>query len=69
VYKKDTKNRVADALSRRVHEAGEISAISTVQPQWLQLVQNSYSTDSAAKELLTKLSLDSMDVPNYTMKN
>jgi hypothetical protein len=35
VYKQGSKNRVADALPRRIHDADELSMISAPIPQWL----------------------------------
>jgi hypothetical protein len=39
IYKKGVENRVADALSRRVPDQAELSAISLVIPDWLLSVQ------------------------------
>jgi hypothetical protein len=44
-------------------------ACLTVIPQRIQQVQDSYSSDPLAQELLTKLSLDSAAVPYYTLTN
>jgi hypothetical protein len=68
VYKKGAENRVADALSRRAHEAAECSVLSTSTPQWLQLVLNSYGVDAHAKEMVAKLSLDPLAVPQFTLQ-
>jgi hypothetical protein len=38
IYKKGVENRVADALSRRAHDASELCLISTPVPQWMQYV-------------------------------
>jgi hypothetical protein len=69
VYKKRTENRVADALSRRSQQTTELQSISAVQPQWLLAVQNSYSADPMAKELLTKLAIAPNSVPHFTLLN
>jgi hypothetical protein len=69
IYKKGVKNRVADALSRRAHDASELCLISTHAPQWMQYVQQSYSSDLAAQKLLTKLSVNSEAVPNFVLKD
>jgi hypothetical protein len=44
---------VADALSRRLHGAEELSWISIATPHWLLFVQSSYASDQVAKELLS----------------
>jgi hypothetical protein len=69
VYKKGTENRVADALSRRSQQIAYLHSIFVVQPQWLLAVQNSYSTNLVAKELLTKLALAHGSVPHFTLLN
>jgi hypothetical protein len=69
IYKKESENRVVDALSRRLHPNEELCSLSTVIPHWIQQVQDSYSSDKFAHELLTKLSLGSAVVPHYTLKD
>jgi hypothetical protein len=54
VYKKGTKNVVADALSRMEHMMG-LSVLSEIQPIWIQEVVNSYATDEEAQQLITQL--------------
>jgi hypothetical protein len=67
VYKKGVNNRVADALSRRTNYQEEFCMVSTPTPAWLQLVQDSYSSDPAAKEILSKLAVNKDSVPNYQL--
>jgi hypothetical protein len=69
VYKKGSENRVADALSRRVHEAIDLAYISEAKPQWLSSVQASYKSDPVAQDMLTKISLASDAIPHFTLKN
>jgi hypothetical protein len=69
VYKKGAENRVVDALSRRSHPQSSLQLISSVTPDWLLLVQESYIADPHAKALLAKLSLHGDSVPNYTLKD
>lgn len=54
VYRQGKENLAVDALSRVGHMLS-IQAVSSAQPDWLQEVLNSYSTDQRAQELLTKL--------------
>lgn len=58
---------VADALSR-VGSAMELSALSEVQPVWIQEVVNSYITDAEAQELLTKLLIQSPDEQGFCLQ-
>jgi hypothetical protein len=69
IYKKSTENRVADALSRRIQQFAELQPVSVVQPQWLLVVQNNYSADLVAQELLTKLAIAPDFVPHFSLLN
>jgi hypothetical protein len=69
VYKKGTDNSAADALSRRHPVADHIYAISTVTPKWIAQVVNSYSQNPKATELIEKLVVDQLAVPNCTLQN
>lgn len=63
-YKQGKLNRVADALSR-AHHSKQVLAISTVVPTWLnQVVQ-----DTNCADMITKLSIDSQAIPNFTLSN
>lgn len=53
-YKRGTDNRVADALSR-LHEteaAGSVHEITTLQPNWLSSISESYKDDAEAKRII-----------------
>lgn len=67
VYHQGTDNRVADALSR--YPGGAYSAISVVQPTWLEFVVASYSQDAHAQSVVTKLSLDPNAVHHFTLSD
>jgi ribonuclease HI len=67
VYRKGAKNGAADALSRA--PAADLAAMSVCQPQWVDEVISSYAGDDHTKELLTKLSLDSSVVPNFSLRD
>jgi len=66
VYRKGKENLAADALSRVGHMLA-IQAVSSVQPQWLQEIVNSYVIDSQAQSLLAKLSLASPDEQGFSL--
>lgn len=67
VYRKGAENGAADALSRA--PSAQLAAVSVCQPQWVEEVIASYAGDDHAKELLTKLSIDSAAVPNFTLRD
>jgi transposase InsO family protein len=67
IYKKGVDNRVADALSRRVHVDDQCLLISTSVPQWLELVIHSYTSDSESQEIMAKLVVDSQPVPHFSL--
>jgi hypothetical protein len=69
VYKKGTKNRVIDALSRRTHAPHQFHMVSSIKPEWLASVQDSYQSDPQALELISKLSLQANVVPHITLKD
>jgi hypothetical protein len=66
VYKPGKENKVADALSR-VGCVMALTAVSEVQPRWIQEVTNSYVTDSDAQSLLTRLCVHSPDEYGYSL--
>ena len=63
-YRKGKENMAADALSRVAHM---MAVQSVVQPQWIQEVLNSYTTDPHAQQLLTQLALSSPDSNGYSL--
>jgi hypothetical protein len=65
-YKQGTSNIVADALSR-CPQSEELAAISVSKPRWLEIILESYITDSQAKELLTQLSIASPNEQGYSL--
>ena len=67
VYKPGSDNRVADALSRRAPDNGQCCAISVLKPQWCQAVLDGYLDDTESKELLAKLSLNPVAVPDFEL--
>jgi hypothetical protein len=57
---------VVDALSGWLHGSKEVFAISYASPGWLLSFQSSYEGVPFATDLISKLSLDSSPVLNYT---
>jgi hypothetical protein len=64
--KKGVENGAADALSRVGHLL-TANALSICQPEWLQEVMNSYTTDAAAQRLLAQLAISSPDADGYSL--
>lgn len=60
-YRSGSENGAADALSRL--PGHQNCAISVAQPQWLADVCASYTADSQAQQMLTKLAVDPSAVP------
>jgi hypothetical protein len=72
MYKKWSENGVADALSRLSPESSAECACHVVvpsQPKWLEDVVASYSENSHAKELLSKLAVNKDSVPGFSLVN
>jgi hypothetical protein len=63
-YRQGKENMAADALSRIAHL---LAVQSVVQPQWIQEVLNSYTTDPHAQQLLTQLSISTPNANGYTL--
>jgi hypothetical protein len=66
IYKKGKDNVVADALSR-MHHLFAIQAVSSVQPEWIQELLNSYGTDSTAQQLFTELAVHSPNAQGFSL--
>mgnify|MGYP004711232299 CR=1 FL=1 len=57
--KRGSENTVVDVLSRRaVPEQQQLLALTTVQPVWMQELQDSYFGDQHSQDLLSQLILD-----------
>jgi transposase InsO family protein len=69
VYKPGSDNRVADALSRRVHDTPAVLAISACSPQWCQDIIDGYLRDEEAKRLLAKLVVNGSSVPHFSLQD
>jgi hypothetical protein len=65
-YRKGKKNLAADALSRVAHMLA-VQTVTKVQPQWIQEVLNSYTTDPHAQKLISQLSITSPDANGYSL--
>jgi hypothetical protein len=66
VYHKGKENKATDALSRVGHLMG-VTVVSAIQPQWIQEVINSYTTDEVAQQLLAKLAMHSPDEQGFSL--
>jgi hypothetical protein len=69
IYKKGVDNRVADALSRKSSHDSCCAALSMSTPLWLQDVLRGYQSDQTALDLISKLSINSAAVPNFTLSD
>ena len=66
VYRRGEENIIADALSRWPHPE-TLLALSSPTHDWLASLQQWYSIDSEATDLLTQLSLDSAAQPPFSL--
>jgi hypothetical protein len=66
VYKKGKDNVATDALSRVAHLQA-LQAVSMVRLDWVQVVINSYATNSRAQQLLAQLAITSPNADGYTL--
>jgi hypothetical protein len=69
VYQPGIDNRVADALSRKSSHDLECFAMSAASPQWIQEVVMGYQAGHHAQSLISKLTVDSGAVPDFTLVN
>jgi hypothetical protein len=61
-------NKAVDALSRRPPvDLDQCNAISTLQPNLIEQVGNSYLADQFSQEILTKLAVDGTSCSPYTL--
>lgn len=65
MYKQGDENRVADALSRRSHDAN-ILALLVWSPHWCEAMMDGYLSDASAQSLLSKLDINHVIVHNFT---
>jgi hypothetical protein len=66
VYKKGLENKVADAMSRKVHH-DEVHAISSSKPRWLEIITEGYNQDEATKQLLVELSVSGHNDKGFSL--
>jgi hypothetical protein len=67
IYQKGVENSAADALSRHPAPGAQIMAISSVVPQWLLSITESYAADEKAQQLLQQLTTTGDPAGNYTL--
>lgn len=69
VYKPETTNR-ADSLSQKEKGGeGEIAAISTVVPDWMQAISTGYQHDPQASKLLRNLTVSRNGTSKFQLSN
>ncbi|WVZ48794.1 LOW QUALITY PROTEIN: hypothetical protein U9M48_000203 [Paspalum notatum var. saurae] len=68
IYKPGNDNRVADALSRRSHNHGELHSLSVCSPAWMSEILLGYQADPATQTLLAKLAVLPDAVPHFTLQ-
>lgn len=56
VYKQGSRNKAADALSRK-QSHDEVYAMSSSTPKWLEIIIEGYQQDDSTKKLLSELSV------------
>lgn len=66
-YKKGVENRVADALSRKDIASSTVYAITTVQPQWVSEVLDSYKGDLDISKILTATAPNDPTYADYSV--
>lgn len=71
IYKKGTENGAADALSRcpSADKVFELTAISSVIPNWIQEVVDGYMSDPEASSKVQTLCISPAAVPDFTLKD
>lgn len=67
--RKGSDNRVTNALSRFPLSDASCNAVSVSVPTWIQQVFDSYAVDPFALDLIAKLSLDPLAVPQYSLQD
>lgn len=67
IYKKGSENGAADALSR-LPSVSELTAISSVVPDWIQEIITGYANDADALSKLQTLCISANAVPDFTLK-
>ena len=68
VYKKGVENKVADALSRHIHEdTEELLELSVCKPVWFEDVVAGYQHDKVAQQKLEHLAVAGTQ-GNYTLQ-
>jgi hypothetical protein len=69
VYRKGTKNRATDALSRHPTPPAICAVVSTLIPSWISSVIATYDSDPFARDLIAKLTLNAEVVPYYSLNS
>jgi hypothetical protein len=67
VYRKGAENTAADALSRRPQQSECVSAISSVQPTWIDEIVQGYQADPKSTALLARLAVQLEGFDGFTL--
>ena len=68
-YKKGRENVVADALSRKGREEAECTVTTTVIPEWMKEVMESYQGDDWAQDLIRGILASPGQSSNYSYQS
>jgi transposase InsO family protein len=69
VYKKGADNGAADALSRRPHPDSSLFHVTSMVPQWMDQVLDSYANDTFSQQLITSLATTTDNPGPYTLQS
>ena len=67
-YKKDSKNKATDALSR-VRHVFALPTVSSTQPVWIEEIMNSSEIDTHDRQQLHKLAMNPDEESEYSLEN
>lgn len=68
-FKRSTKNRAVDALSRKEQQEAQCDNITVIIPRWIGKIQESYVGDIELQEILQAKTIQPDAYPEYTFSN
>lgn len=69
IFKKGVDNSAADTLSRHPAFGSSCLVLSSCTPKWVTEVSDTYTTDSAAYDIISKLAVDPSAVPHLSWQD